>query len=284
MHSLIKSLVAASLFVSTLALAQPEGEVVITTRDGKARQGRVISETQKGYLFASSKGTSVIPFDRIVDIKQVADAGEEKPTSAPAQTTPPPAPVPAPAAIAQTTPPPPPAPSADFATPPPPPERPAEVSVSEEQLTQRDARKGFHFGLGAFGGITNGGAAGQAQANFEFNFGVPEYRLTANVGMLTMYGFPFVNVSVDNLFQLNLGDVYAIAAGAQVGVVFGAITSLYLAPVLQPVIIRLGEHGQHRLSLSGSIAVVSTASYAGSAGYISWAGSLQVVAGYSFYF
>lgn len=284
MHSLIKSLLVVSLFASTIALAQPEGEVVITTRDGKTRQGRVLSETAKGYLFATSKGTSVIAFDKIVGIKNV-DAVESETAPVPpasasapvkvAQNTPPPAPVAAP--IIDT----------DFTSPPPPPSRPveaprSEVSIAAEPL-QPSERTGVHFGVGAFGGLNPGGLSLRAQGNFEFNFGVPEYRASLNISYLNVWGMSALNVSADNLLQLNFGDVYALAFGVQVGVVTGVGTYFYGAPVLEPVIIKLGERGQHRLSLSGSIPVLSSFAYTGS-GYASWAGMLQVTAGYSFYF
>lgn len=283
MHSLIKSLLAVSLFVSTLAFAQPEGEVVITTRDGKARQGRVLSETAKGYLFATSKGTSVIAFDKIVGIKSV-DAVESEPVAASA-------PAPAVVKVAQNAPPP--APVAapvidtDFTSPPPPPSRPveaprSEVSIAVEQ-PQPNARTGVHFGVGAFGGLNPGGVSLRAQGNFEFNFGVPEYRASLNISYLNVWGMSALNVSADNLLQLNFGDVYALAFGVQVGVVTGVGTYFYGAPVLEPIIIKLGERGQHRLSLSGSIPVLSSVAYTGS-GIASWAGMLQVTAGYSFYF
>lgn len=283
MHSLIKSLVVVAVLSSSLSFAQPEGEVIIRTRDGKSRQGKVLSETQKGYLFATAKGTSVIAFDKIVEIKnvEVEEVAAPAPAAAP---TPTPAPV---VASAPSTPPPAPqrAPDLDFTAPPPPPTRPTEVSIASEQ-SDRSAREGFHFGLGAFAGINNGGVTARAQANFEFNFGLPEYRASLNVGYMNMFGASMINVSADNLLQLNFGDVYALAVGVQVGVAAGGIgTYFYGAPVLEPVIIKLGERGQHRLSLSGSVVVLSTLfcpyNYDGC---ITWAGTVQVTAGYSFYF
>jgi hypothetical protein len=274
MHSLMKSLVAVVLVVGSTALAQSEGEVVIRTRDGKSRQGRVISETQKGFLFAGPRGTSVIEFASIVDLQKV-----EPIVQAPlvAAAPPPPPPVPAPSTPAPVV-----APVVS-PVPPPPPERPSIEVATDAPMPEKSRREGFHFGIGANVGFNNGGPSAQLQAHFEFNFGRPVYRINANLGALVMYSSGFVSGSVDNLFQFNIGDVYAFGGGVQVGVAVGPVPFLYLAPVIQPVIIKLGERGQHQLSLTGSVVALSTWSSVGQFD-VTYAGTVQVFAGYSFLF
>ena len=267
MHCLMKSLVVVVLVVSSLSFAQPEGEVIIRTRDGKSRQGRVISETQRGFLVAGSRGTSVIEFANIVDMQKVEPVVQAPLVAA----APPPMPVPAePVPVASPL-------------PPPPPERPSVELASDSPVPEKGPREGFHFGLGANVGANNAGPSAQVQAHFEFNFGRPVYRISANLGALSMYGIGFFSGSVDNLFQFNIGDVYAFGGGVQVGLALGMGPFLYLAPVLQPVIIKLGERGQHQLSLTGSVVALSTTHFVGRI-EVSYAGTVQVFAGYSFLF
>lgn len=300
MHSLLKSSLLVSVVLSSLAFAQPQGEVVIRSRDGKTRMGRVLSETSKGYLLAGPDGTEVVEFASIIDIRQLAPSA----SAAPAVPVPVPAPAPvAPAPVAKSAkqskqqpvavvaaPPPPPAPEpepvVEFAPPPPPPERPTQPTVNEvisDAGEPKSPREGFHFGLGAGAFILPYGPLAQLQAHFEFNFGRPVYRISANLGALAMYGNGMVQVSVDNLFQFNVGDVYAFGAGVEVGLVLGSMGWLHLAPVIQPVVLKFGDRGQHQLSLTGSLSLLSTESY-GYSGSVTFAGTAQVYLGYSFLF
>jgi hypothetical protein len=296
MHSLLKSLLVVSVVCSTLAVAQPQGEVVIRSRDGKTRMGRILSETSKGYLLSGPDGTEVVEFSSIVDIRQVAATGVQ--ASAPVAPVAPVAPpmVAAPAPVAKPSkqpvvaaPPPMPAPVAVAAVeaPPAPPERPLEPSITELSSSDvpevKSAREGFHFGLGAGAFILPTGPLVQAQAHFEFNFGKPVYRIDANLGVLGVYTSTFVNVSVDNLFQFNVGDVYAFGAGLQVGLMLGPAGFLQLSPMIQPVILKFGERGQHQVSLTGAITVLSTVSV-GYYGAYTFAGTPQVYLGYSYLF
>ncbi|MFZ5438476.1 MAG: hypothetical protein ACOZQL_00640 [Myxococcota bacterium] len=302
MHSLLKSFVVASVVLSSLAFAQPQGEVVIRSRDGKTRMGRILSETSKGYLLAGPDGTEVVEFASIVDIRQLAPTATASAASvapvAPAPATPPgpvapaakgsskqkaaPAPV-----VAEAPPPPPPAPEPVLESAPPPPERPAQPPVSEVvaqgDVETKSPREGFHFGLGAGAFILPFGPMAQLQAHFEFNYGRPVYRINANLGALALYSSGLVTLSVDNLFQYNIGDVYAFGVGLQVGVVIGAAAFLQLAPVIQPVILKFGDRGQHQLSLTGSISLLSTVA-SGSSYSVSFAGVPQVYLGYSYLF
>ena len=261
MHSLLKSLTVVSLLVTSIALAEPEGEVVIRTRDGKSRQGRVLSETQKGYLFASARGTSVIEFANIVDMQKVEAA--EPIAESPAA----PMPIIAAAPIAVS------APELTITQPPPPPQRPAEV-MAIDAPRERNVREGFHFGLGANVGVEDVGPSAHVTAHFEFNFGRPVYRISANIGALAFRGNTALRLSVDNLFQFNIGDHFALGAGVQAGLllVLGFSAYGYAGPVFQPAIIKLGDRGQHQLSLTGLLAVGG------------FGGLLQVSVGYSFLF
>ncbi len=273
MHPLKKSLLAVFVVGSTLALAQPQGEVVIRSRDGKTRIGRILSETSKGYLLSGPDGTAVVEFSSITDIRQLAPQAAQAPLAAPSPVAaPPPLPAPEPvrAAVAEV--------------PPPAPERPAPVPVQElarsEPVPEARSRDGFHFGLGAGAMFLPTGLLAQAQAHFDFTFGRPAYRVSANFGTQQLYSSMFVMGSIDNLFQFNVSDLYSFGAGVQVGVAIGPRLYVYLAPVLQPVIIKLGERGQHQLSLTGSIVALSTISY----DEYTFAGTPQVFLGYSYLF
>lgn len=240
MRSSIKSLLV-SLVVAVTAFAAPEGEISIRTRDGKTHQGRVLSETQKGYLFSTPTGTLVIEFANIVDLQKLEAASTEsaRPVALPSPT-----------------------------------------SFVEAANTEQTApsREGFHFGLGAQVGAYPGGPEAFAQAHFDFNFGRPAYRINANFGVLG----DLFNASVDNLFHFNVGKVYTLGAGVEVGTAFGhGAAVMYVAPVIQPVIIKLGDRGQHQISLTGSIVAFST--YDGNY-RVSLSGLLQATAGYSFFF
>ncbi len=263
MHSPLKSLIVLVVLVGSSVRAQPEGEVVIRTRDGRSRQGRVLSETQKGYLFAGPRGTSVIEFGDIVDMQKVGA----------------PAPVVGAPAVVAAAPVAAPTPVAD-----PPSLRPVGDVIADAPVPERISREGFHFGLGASLGVNNSGPSAQVQGHFEFNFGRPVYRINANVGALLISGASFFALSVDNLFHFNIGDVYALGAGVQVGVAFGGgYFFACLTPVIQPVIIKLGDRGQHQLALTGSVVVASTDDLHNSNG-TSFAGTVQVFAGYSYLF
>lgn len=260
MHSLTKSLALVLALTALTSFAQSEDEVIIRTRDGKSRQGRVLSETKKGYLFAGARGTSVIAFADIVDMKKVEAA--------------PPAEVPIPVApVVVAAPPPPP--------PPPPAALPPIDEVVAREPVEKVNREGFHFGIGANVGIRSGYLIAQGQTHFDFNFGRPAYRISVNFG--SPAGESFV-AHIDNFFHYNFGDVFSMGAGLEVGFAFGGGYSfLYIGPVIQPVIIKLGARGQHQLSVTASMAAFSTYDlrYAGSYDGL---GTLQVFGGYSYFF
>lgn len=269
MHSLLKSFVAVFVVCSTLSFAQPQGEVVIRSRDGKTRLGRILSETSKGYLLSGPDGTQVIEFKNIIDIKQIAAAEPMEPTPMPSSTPPLPPPPPSQPAVTPVAP--------VVSAPPPPPERPVEAPIAEvtrsEPVRERSVREGFHFGLGAGVMVLPFGPMAQLQAHFEFNFGRPVYRINANLGFMSIYGAGVGFASVDNLFQFNVSDIYALGGGLQLGIGAGGFgATVLIGAVLQPVIIKLGERGQHQLHLTGVISASSV-------------GALpQVYLGYSYLF
>jgi hypothetical protein len=240
MHS-IKSLIA-SFVVAATALAQPVGEIVIRTRDGKSRQGRVLSETQNGYLFTTAKGTSVIPFESIIDLRS-ATAAQAATEARNAAVAPAVIDAPSPPMVAV-------APEAREAVPAPPPPPPSvEASVSPRD---NSASRGFHFGLGASAGGGRLGLDAGGQGVFDFNFGKTGLRLGLNLGVVVGYGASFL-WSVDGLFHLNVSDVYTLGAGLQVGMMIGGLTAVFAGPVLQPVVIKLGDRGEHQLALTAAI-------------------------------
>ena len=94
----------------------------------------------------------------------------------------------------------------------------------------------------------------------------------------------FFVASVDNFFHYNFGDVFALGAGIEVGLAFGGGWNfLYVGPVIQPAIIKLGDRGQHQLAVTASIAVVSTYNYNFRGSY-DGVGTFQMLAGYSYFF
>jgi len=212
-----------------------------------------------------------VEFTNIVDIRQVApQAAAPVPMTAPVT---PSQPVPASSPIAAA-----PSPGGD-------------VSRHEEIAHQVDesapsSREGFHFGVGLGAMALDIGPLAQVQAHFDFTFGRPAYRLSANLGIQSMNGTTFASLSVDNLFQFNVNDIYSFGVGLQIG---GATSSwrsyLYASPVIQPVIIKLGDRGQHQLSLTASIVALSTIAMNGYTGATyTFAGTPQVFVGYSFLF
>ncbi|MDP2276361.1 MAG: hypothetical protein Q8K32_36820 [Archangium sp.] len=265
MYSFNTVLVACFVVAST-AFAQPQGEQIIRTRDGKSRQGRVISETQKGYLFSSASGTSVIPFESIVDMSPVSAAQEAPPL------------VPTPmvaAAVAK--------PSTEVPAPPVAPAFPA-ISELRAPLEERPSRLGLRFGVGALAGASRDGGNFGGQGLLDYTFGRLGYRLALNLGGSVSSSLSFLG-SVDNLVHFNISDVFSLGAGVQVALFQGYLTFLYAGPVLQPVLIKLGNRGQHQLALTATLAVVSSlASWPGGICCADMAGRFEVNAGYAYLF
>lgn len=280
MHSARRRIVSvATILSATLAAAHPQGEVTIRSRDGKLHSGKILAETGKGYLFSEAGGTQVIEFTDIAELQPAAASPSAAPVP-PAPPSPPPPPVED--AI--------PSPPARPAEPPTgKPERRFELERSETQTPHRDAT-GLHFGMGAgFMVLPLPSVMGQLQGHLEYRFGRPAYRASANVGFLTRPADAYFQASVDNLFQFHVLDVYAFGAGLQVGVALGTNQFIYLAPVIQPVIIKLGEERQHQLSLSGSLVIMSTqdtrSSYWRSGSYlVDFNNTLSIFLGYSYLF
>lgn len=267
MHPLVKSLVVAFAVSSTLCFAQPRGEVVIRSRDGKTRMGRIISETSKGYLLSGPDGTTVVEFSAITDIRELA-------SQAP---SPPPFPEPMPVPVAAAAPAPQPERSIDA---------PVVTATAPEGAPQAPVREGFHFGVGAEMMALPTGFLARAQAHFDFTFGRPAYRISANVGVQQLYSRLFIVASIDNLFQFNVTDIYSFGGGVQIGLAMGRPSmNLYLAPVIQPVILKFGDRGQHQLSVTASLVVLSSVYQDGYSGSpISLEGTPQAFVGYSYLF
>jgi hypothetical protein len=314
MHTVLKSLVAVvALFALNAAASAPQGEVVIRTRSGKVLMGKILTETSKGYLLAGADGTSVVEFRNIVEIRELASTA-----SAPAEPPPPlvPAPVPqkpeviespvaakkpVPAYYALAAQPEAPKPAPVEVAAPPPPERPVEPAVTEvaqkAELTPKRSREGFHFGLGLGAMALPPGFMAQLQGHFEFNFGRPVYRISLNAGVVSAAygGFLHLMFSLDNIFQFNITSWLAAGAGVQVGVAvgfpFGFVT---LSPLVQPVVIKLGDRGQHQISVTGAVTVLSNTGYdegpynAVTKQYdyreINYMGVIQTYLGYSYLF
>lgn len=257
MHLLTHSFALVIALTALTSLAQSEGEVIIRTRDGMSRRGRVLSETQKGYLFAGPKGTAVIAFTDIIDMKkvEVAPPVEAQPAVAPVV--------------------------AALAPPPPPPSTLPSVDEVVATVPEKISREGFHFGVGANVGLRDASLIAQGQVHFDFNFGHPAYRATANFS--SPAGETFV-AHLDNFFHYNFGDVFSLGAGIEVGFAFGGGYSyVYVGPVIQPVIIKLGTRGQHQLSVTASMAAFSTYDYRYRGSYDGLR-TLQVFGGYSYFF
>lgn len=258
-------IVSTAVFTLALAVeaAPPQGEVVIRTRDGQNKLGRVLSETATGYLLAGPDGTEVVPFTSIVDIRQLAPAANATPAPQPVA-----APAPAPATdVATYYAPnaPPPAYSPQPAAPqwaPPPAAPPVQVSgLAVEEWIER--RKGFHFGLGITGQVLpadSGYANAAFQLNLDWTFGRTGLRVAPQVGIYHSRNSWFV-AGVDTTFQVNVAEHYAFGVGLQVGFAAGPYTRLYFAPTLAPVIVKLGDRGQHQLQLTASVPVLQLGTF-----------------------
>lgn len=251
----------------TAEAAPPQGEVVIRTRDGQNKLGRVLSETSTGYLLAGPDGTEVVPFTAIVDIRQLAPAANTV-SAAPApvaQPMPAAQPAPQPVDVATyyppNTPPPayPPQPPAQQWAPTAPPMQVSALAVDEWM----EHRKGFHFGLGITGQVLPAGvgyANAALQFNFDWTFGRTGLRVAPQVGFYKSWSSWFV-AGVDTTFQVNVAEHYAFGVGLQVGVAAGPYTRLYFAPTLAPAIVKLGDRGQHQLQLTVSVPVLQVGSF-----------------------
>lgn len=244
MHSF--KVLIASLVVVVASFAQPGGEVVIRTREGKSHQGRVISETQKGYLFASGNGTLVIPFESIIDIKPTTSSESSSSVSAVA---------PRPETLAMASPAP--TPVAGTSAPV---EAASQPTVPAVEVTasssETSTRRGFHFGLGVDAGGGRLGVRGGGHGVFDFDFGSKGFQLGLHLGVIAGYGGSFLG-SVDGVLHFNLSDVYSLGIGAQVGALIGADNVFFAGPVLQPVVLKFGDRGQHQFALSTTVGVAN---------------------------
>lgn len=263
-----RAILGLTVCLAAAALSQPQGEVTIRCRDGKVYTGRIVSETAKGYLFSSTAGTRVVEFGDIADI---ASAHTPPPVETPPAPPPPPMPIAgeSPSSPADT--------AAHL-------RRPETTKMGDE--SEPDEREGLHFGFGAGAmALPIPSVMAQAQAHLEFRFGRPAYRLSVNAGMLTYpSALPHFLGSVDNTFQFNVTDTYAFGVGLEIGVLLGSYNHLYAAPIAVPVIIKLGDKRQHQISLSGTMAVLSTVYYHYyEKRYVSFAGTPTVHLGYSLF-
>jgi hypothetical protein len=282
MHTRTVVVAAIVVLSSTLSLAQPRGEIVIQQHTGRAIVGRIISETAKGYLVATSTGTELVEFTSIADIRQLAPVA---------------APVGAPVAQASLAP----APQPRRAVPQPvpvyvdePASEAAEVHDVVEPARPRTSQ-GFHFGLGASLAVQAYRIAPdvgpQATASFEFNFGRPAYRINANLG-LVVGPYTFINASVDNLFLWSFGRHFSLGAGLQLGGAFAVTMNfLHVSPVVMPAVLKFGEWSQHQVALTGSVVVLSNIQTRVFGDYPNYryeyytlAGALRFNLGYTYFF
>ncbi len=237
MRSWLAGAVAVLLWAGTARAATDlSGEVVIQTRDGKTRVGRVLSETEKGYLLKSAAGTEVIAFDQIEDLKRVA-----------------------------------------LAPPPPPPPVAAETRAAPYEdddlprAPERDwlsERKGFHLGIGAgaFAYPTGGypSVVGFMTALLPLNFGFGRVDLRVTPQLLGLFSATGAGAfaGVDVQLRINFTRLYTLGVGSFQTLLFG-YNSVFLlwGPTIAPVVLKLGERGQHELSLWLTLPIPLNASY-----------------------
>ncbi len=214
-----------SCLIATTALAQVRGEYLFSTNDGRTIQGRVLSETQSGYLVATSTGTQVVVFSSIADMHAVTAT----PSAAPLPTGP------RPGVVTAT------------------PETYAEVSDRPEAAGSVD---GFHVGLGA--GLMllptdDPTFTLNAQVNLDWVSGHVGFRLSPGVWLYSRGTGFYVAPELDAKFMVYAGRVYSFGVGLDFGLAIGGYTQGYLGASLAPVILRFGSQGQHQVALQISV-------------------------------
>jgi hypothetical protein len=277
--------IAAILLVSSLALA--EESLSILTTSGQRITGKVISETSRGYLIRTASGTQLVEYSTVVEVQKIADSGAA------------PAPV-APMTPAQLSPPPPP-PSTDVEptyqpmTPP----QNSDQFVRSEQFEPADqkpkpdanSRKGFHLGIGFNLGVAPyinyaGSGFGQffyvaigpqaaGEFHFDWTFGIAGLRLSPSLAAIAGGSGVGIGPLLHVQFHLNLGSVFTLGGGLQGGVYLGSLNGGIIGPTLSPMILKLGDRGQHQIELRFSIQSISN--------YYQWY-IPKVTLGYNFLF
>lgn len=135
----------------------------------------------------------------------------------------------------------------------------------DPRLTKGD---GFHagVGLGVFGFFFLAYVAqATVQAHFDWKWGLLGARLSptlrgtlVGVASATPWSDRFFSATVDGQFHLNLGRVFALGVGVEIGTLVtpgaaaGRTWHFVVGPSLSPAILRLGDRGQHQLALAGS--------------------------------
>ncbi len=234
--SVSKCIALVAVVLSSLAWAEkPQGEVVIRTRDGREYVGRVLTETSTGYLVAGPKGSRVVNFTDMVEIAPVGPP----PVSADAPPPPPPPSVPAPVVVAPMPPPAPPAPLVEAP--------PQLTAVSADDWATR--RQGFHFGLGVSGMFLPFEIAGSAVTHLDWSFGKVALDIAPRVGVLATELGGYVNVGLDTQVRFALTEGFSLGFGIDQGLMFGTSDGYYAGLSLTPVLVTLGDRGQHQLSL-----------------------------------
>jgi hypothetical protein len=221
----MKALVLSCLVAAT-AVAQVRGDYLFSTHDGRSVQGRVLSETQSGYLVATSTGTQVVAFSNIADMRPLTA------TTAAATPTQPTLPMgPSPGVVAATP----------------------ETFDTEHEEAEAG---GLHFAVTA--GLmllptVDPTFTFSAHGNLDWVFGRFGLRLSPGLWLYDRGGAFYVAPEVDAKFLVYLGRVYAFGAGLDAGAAIGGFPQGYLGLSLAPAILRLGSRGQHQLSLQISI-------------------------------
>lgn len=259
MKTIVRLLCCFAVLAASVALAA-DRIATIRTRDGKTYKGKVLQETDKGYVLRTETDTKLIEYSRIDDLH----IDGEVPATNLAVPLPPPAPPSTPAPVAQ--PPPPPPPSAAPAS-----ELDAVVAPKDWQ----EANRGMHLGFGAsalllpWAAVTDFplSAGVRAQFHLSFGFGLVDVRISPTFGLLytsyRAFSVATFHGAVETSARLNLARVFAIGIGTYQGVALGtgggcfgsycsyvSGASLFFMPALYPAIFRFGELAKNELSVA----------------------------------
>lgn len=249
----MKTLTLVLALASVTALAYPAGELTFLTRDGRTLRGRILAETPQGYLVAGPKRTELLLYGNISDMRATEDQAQLQPV--------PPPPPPAPPAVAAAPEPlqapqyPQPVRPLGWVQPP-----PAVGSSGVEEVPPASTRLGFHVGVG--GGllylpIGYGVFTANAQLNLDWTFGVVGIRISPTLTYYQYYN-AYVAISADTKVHFNIGDIFALGVGLDLGGAPGGGGGLYLGASVAPAIFKLGSRGQHQLALQVSVPVIVT--------------------------
>lgn len=217
----------------------------IKTRDGRVLTGRVLSETEQGYLLRTDSRTELVAYANVDDLQTVSAptvgaASELTPVNPSYQSTM--------------------APSAGVSL------------AAEPHVEPYLARRGLHLGFGVqptffyYGDASPLIMGAAAQFHMELALGRVDIRFSPQLGFWQSQfyytGVSTVQLAFEATARINLASFFSLGVGTNQGLaigfgescyrsacVVGTGASFFMAPVMYPAIFKFGEGGMHQVSL-----------------------------------